>query len=130
MSNGNMDGSTSSKKSQTYRIPRPMVYSSVEVVSIPWTPLRCALTVFEPYERVVASRGSWRRIHPSASPETKYVWDAVKCKWVRIDGTWDRRTAVPAWVLRRISSEAAVETATVDAFDALFENVVIWLPGL
>ena len=102
-----------------------MVYSSVEVASRPCMPLKCALIEFDPYDRVVASRGSWRRIQPSASPETKYVWEAVKCRWVKTDGTWDLRNTVPVWVFRSISSGVAVETAMVDAFEGLLEKVVI-----
>ena len=88
-------------------------------------PLMCALTVFDPYERVVASRGSWSLIQPSASPETKYDCDGVKCKCVRMDGICDRRSTEPVWVFNRTSSGEAVETAMVDAFDGLLEKVVI-----
>ena len=83
------------------------------------------MIAFDPYARVVASLGSCNRIQPSASPETKYVWDAVKCKWVRMEGTEDLRSTDPVWVFNKINSEAAVATAMVDAFDALFEKLVI-----
>ena len=54
----------------------------------------------------------------------------MKCRCVRMDGTGDLRKAVPVWVLTRMSSGDAVETAMVDALEALFEKAAIWLPGL
>ena len=49
----------------------------------------------------------------------------MKWRCVRIEGIEDLRTTDPVWVFKRINSEAAVETAIVDAFDALFEKAVI-----
>ena len=42
-----------------------------------------------------------------------------------MEGDEDVRRTEPVWVFNRINSEAAVETAIVDAFDALFEKAVI-----
>lgn len=54
----------------------------------------------------------------------------MKWRCVRIEGIEDLRTTDPVWVFKRINSEAAVETAMVGAFDALFEKVVMCPPAL